>query len=162
MASVFHHRIVKHSAFTLVGGRGNHKTQEQLSEKIRKNYFKIKDPLIPYSCQVVWSIDHKQGRYDTFLGFVVQSIEDEDEVFEICKLPSNDYAVFEFSGKIDAFVRFLESIYTHWLPSSGYMHHPQDCTHLHFSKQEEKVVNRGGSKEESTNNWEIWIPIKLA
>ena len=35
MASVFHHRIVKHSEFILAGAKGNHKGQEQLSEKIR-------------------------------------------------------------------------------------------------------------------------------
>ena len=162
MASVFHHRIVIHSAFTLVGVRGNHKTQEQLSEKIRKNYSKIKDTLIPLSCQVVWSIDQKQGRYDTFLGFVVQSIEDVEEAFEVCKLPSNDYAVFEFSGKVDVFVQFLESIYSQWLPYSGFVHHPQDCTPLHFSKQEDKAVNWEDSNEEPTNSWEIWVPIREA
>ena len=118
--------------------------------------------MIPHSCQVVWSIDHKQGRYDTFLGFVVQSIEDVEEAFEVCKLLSNDYAVFEFSGKVDAFVQFLESIYSQWLPYSGFVHHPQDCTPLHFSKQEDKAVNWEDSKEEPTHSWEIWVPIREA
>ena len=111
---------------------------------------------------MVWSIDHKQGRYDTFLGFVVQSIEDVEEAFEVCKLPSNDYAVCEFSRKVDGFVQFLESIYSQWLPYSGFVHHPQDCTPLHFSKQEDKAVNWEDSKEEPTHSWEIWVPIREA
>ena len=162
MNTVFNHRIVNHKAFTLVGCKGNQETLEQLSQTIRKNYSKINELLIPYSCQVVWSIDHKQGLYDTFLGFVVKSIEDVDETFDVCKLPSNDYAVFEFSGKVDAFILFLESIYVQWLPHSGYAHHLQDATHLHFSKQEDVTVNSGLLREEPTNSWEIWIPIKKA
>jgi len=159
----FEYKLVRKKQFTIVGIEGNQNVNyDKLSEKLRNNYSKITQLLIPYSCQVVWSIDHKQGLYDTFMGFVVKSTEKVDETFKVCQLPSNDYAVFEFSGKVDAFIHFLGSIYTQWLPHSDFEHHAEDFTHLHFSKQEDITINSRVLKEAPTNSWEIWIPIKEA
>ena len=157
----FVYKLVKNKQFTVVGIRGDHNSSyDNIAKKLRANYSKIKNISISNSCQVVWSTDHEKGSYETLVGFVIQSVEKQIESFEVCTIPESNYVVFEFSGKVEAFLQFLESIYTHWLPHSSYVHHPQGCTHLHFSKQHTEAFNRNILLEQHPQTWEIWIPVK--
>ena len=76
-------------------------------------------------------------------------IPDEMETLEI---PEGLYAVFNYKGAQSNAAAFFNSIYTEWLPSSGYEldKRPQ------FEILGEKYKNNDASSEE-----EIWIPIQL-
>jgi AraC family transcriptional regulator len=76
-------------------------------------------------------------------------IPDEMETLEI---PEGLYAVFNYKGDQSNAAAFFNSIYTKWLPNSGYEldNRPQ------FEILGEKYKNNDASSEE-----EIWIPIQL-
>lgn len=76
-------------------------------------------------------------------------IPDEMETLEI---PEGLYAVFNYKGNQSNVAAFFNSIYTKWLPNSGYEldNRPQ------FEILGEKYKNNDASSEE-----EIWIPIQL-
>lgn len=76
-------------------------------------------------------------------------IPDEMETLEI---PEGLYAVFNYKGDQSNAASFFNSIYTKWLPNSGYEldNRPQ------FEILGEKYKNNDASSEE-----EIWIPIQL-
>ena len=154
------YKIVEKQGLTLIGKYGNQDTQELLSADIQSLSKTIKDISIPYSCQIVWSIDHPNSLYNTFLGFVVNSTENLGMDLHRCKIPSSTWGIFEFSGKSISFIQFLESIYTDWLPYAGYEHYPKNCTHLHFSIGDDESLNMDLPPEEHTHSWEIWIPIR--
>jgi AraC family transcriptional regulator len=61
------------------------------------------------------------------------------------------YAVFNYKGDQNSVAAFFNSIYTEWLPASGY----ELGTHPQFEILGEKYKNNDPDSEE-----EIWIPIK--
>ena len=76
-------------------------------------------------------------------------IPDEMKTLEI---EEGLYAVFNYKGDQSNVAAFFNSIYTEWLPSSGY----QLDTSPQFEILGEKYKNGSPESEE-----EIWIPIKL-
>ena len=71
---------------------------------------------------------------------------------ETLEIPEGLYAVFNYKGDQSNAAAFFNSIYTKWLPNSGYEldNRPQ------FEILGEKYKNNDASSEE-----EIWIPIQL-
>lgn len=76
-------------------------------------------------------------------------IPDDMETLEI---EEGLYAVFTYKGDQSNVAAFFNSIYTEWLPSSGY----QLDSRPQFEILGEKYKNNSPESEE-----EIWIPIKL-
>ena len=76
-------------------------------------------------------------------------IPDEMETLEI---EEGLYAVFNYKGGQSNATAFFNSIYTEWLPNSGY----QLDSRPQFEILGEKYKNNSPESEE-----EIWIPIKL-
>lgn len=66
-------------------------------------------------------------------------------------LPAGLYAVFQYKGSATTISSFYQTIYTVWLPNSGYSLDDRP----HFEILGEKYKNNDPSSEE-----EIWIPIK--
>ncbi len=77
-------------------------------------------------------------------------IPDEMETLEI---EEGLYAVFNYKGDQSNAAAFFNSIYTEWLPSSGY----QLDSRPQFEILGEKYKNNSPESEE-----EIWIPIKFS
>ncbi|MFZ4105448.1 GyrI-like domain-containing protein [Flavobacterium sp.] len=75
------------------------------------------------------------------------------EGMEVIEISQGLYAVFNYKGDQSNAPAFFNSIYTEWLPTSGY----ELGTHLQFEILGEKYNNMNPNSEE-----EIWIPIKKA
>lgn len=96
--------------------------------------FKPTSPFVKWAAVAVTSFDY---------------IPDEMELLEI---EEGLYAVFNYKGNQSNVAAFFNSIYTEWLPSSGY----QLDSRPQFEILGEKYKNNSPESEE-----EIWIPIKL-
>jgi AraC family transcriptional regulator len=96
--------------------------------------FKPTSPFVKWAAVAVTSFDY---------------IPDEMELLEIAE---GLYAVFNYKGDQSNVAAFFNSIYTEWLPSSGY----QLDSRPQFEILGEKYKNDSPESEE-----EIWIPIKL-
>ena len=96
--------------------------------------FKPNTPFVKWAAVAVTSFDN---------------IPDEMEAIEI---EEGLYAVFNYKGDQSNAAVFFNSIYTEWLPSSGY----QLDSRPQFEILGEKYKNGNPESEE-----EIWIPIKL-
>lgn len=73
------------------------------------------------------------------------------EGMEVIEISQGLYAVFNYKGDQSNAAAFFNSIYTEWLPASGY----ELGTHPQFEILGEKYNNMNPNSEE-----EIWIPIK--
>lgn len=71
---------------------------------------------------------------------------------EVLNVPAGEYAVFQYKGKASDASSFYESIYTKWLPATGYTLDERP----HFTVMGERYKNEDPESEE-----EIWIPIRL-
>jgi AraC family transcriptional regulator len=82
----------------------------------------------------------------------VANFEVIPDEMETLVIPEGLYAVFNYKGDQSNAAAFFNSIYTKWLPNSGYEldNRPQ------FEILGEKYKNNDASSEE-----EIWIPIQL-
>ena len=82
----------------------------------------------------------------------VTSFDFIPENMETLEIEEGLYAVFNYKGDQSNVAAFFNSIYTEWLPSSGY----QLDSRAQFEILGEKYKNGSPESEE-----EIWIPIKL-
>jgi AraC family transcriptional regulator len=82
----------------------------------------------------------------------VSSFEYIPDAMETLEIEEGLYAVFNYKGHQSNAAVFFNSIYTQWLPNSGY----QLDTRPQFEILGEKYNNNCSASEE-----EIWIPIKL-
>lgn len=73
------------------------------------------------------------------------------EGMEVLEIHQELYAVFNYKGDQSNAPAFFNSIYTEWLPASGY----ELGSHPQFEILGEKYNNKDLNSEE-----EIWIPIK--
>lgn len=96
--------------------------------------FQPNTPFVKWAAVAVTSFD--------FIPDDMESLEIEEGL----------YAVFNYKGDQSNVAAFFNSIYTEWLPSSGY----QLDTSPQFEILGEKYKNGSPESEE-----EIWIPIKL-
>jgi AraC family transcriptional regulator len=95
------------------------------------------------------------GMNEPFVKWAAVPVSNFDfvpEGMETLEIPESLYAVFNYKGNQTNAAAFFNSIYTEWLPSSGYElgNHPQ------FEILGKKYKNNGPNSEET-----IWIPIKL-
>ena len=96
--------------------------------------FKPNTPFVKWAAVAVTSFD--------FIPDDMESLEIKEGL----------YAVFNYKGDQSNVAAFFNSIYTEWLPSSGY----QLDSRAQFEILGEKYKNGSPESEE-----EIWIPIKL-
>jgi AraC family transcriptional regulator len=81
----------------------------------------------------------------------VTDFSDVPEAMQTLIIPQGLYAVFNHKGNAEVFGKTLETIFTHWLPASGY--HLADRPHFEILAENYKV-----SDPESEET--IWIPIQ--
>lgn len=89
-----------------------------------------------------------------FVKWATVAVADFDFIpdgLETLEIPAGLYAVFAYKGDQNTVAAFFNSIYTEWLPASGYAlgNHPQ------FEILGEKYKNNDPNSEEL-----IWIPIQ--
>lgn len=85
-------------------------------------------------------------------AIAVSSFDYIPDDMELLEIEEGLYAVFNYKGDQSNVASFFNSIYTEWLPSSGY----QLDSRPQFEILGEKYKNDSPESEE-----EIWIPIKL-
>lgn len=85
-------------------------------------------------------------------AIAVSSFDYIPDDMELLEIEEGLYAVFNYKGVQSDVASFFNSIYTKWLPSSGY----QLDSRAQFEILGEKYKNNSPESEE-----EIWIPIKL-
>jgi AraC family transcriptional regulator len=91
------------------------------------------------------------GNFDYIAGVEVADFSDLPRAFSRVRLPAQRYAVFTHSEHISSIRRTINTIWNHWLPSSG--HVMADASS--FERYDEKfdpVTGNGGL--------EIWVPLK--
>ncbi len=89
-----------------------------------------------------------------FIKWAVVPVSNFDSVpegMEVLEIPQGLYAVFNYKGDQSKVAAFFNSIYSEWLPASGY----ELGIHPQFEILGEKYKNNDPNSEE-----EIWIPIK--
>lgn len=84
-------------------------------------------------------------------GMEVDPAKKQPEDLEIRDVPASDYAVFEHHGSLETLCDTYSSVYTDWLPQSGYQRKKADDFELYDQRfvfgQPESVM-------------EIWVPIE--
>lgn len=93
-----------------------------------------------------------QSEFDYFCGIEVPMESSIPPGFETLKLPPQHYAVFTHHGRVETIVDTVCQIFSHWLPSSGWVLAGDVDLVERYSADFDPVSNTG--------DVEIWIPIK--
>ncbi len=91
------------------------------------------------------------GNFDYVAGVEVADFSDLPREFSRVRIPAQRYAVFTHSDHVATIRRTINTIWNHWLPSSG--HEVADAPN--FERYDEKFDPKTGN-----GGLEIWVPIK--
>jgi AraC family transcriptional regulator len=90
------------------------------------------------------------GNFDYIAGVEVADFSDLPREFSRVRIPAQRYAVFTHSDHISTIRRSFNTIWNHWLPSSG--HRMADApTFERYDEKFDPATGNGG--------FEIWVPI---
>jgi len=91
------------------------------------------------------------GNFDYIAGVEVVDFSDLPREFSRVRIPAQRYAVFRHSDHISTIRRTVNTIWNHWLPSSGHM--VADAPNFErYDETFDPITGNGGL--------EIWVPIK--
>lgn len=152
-------KFINDKPLTLVGLRGNQDNQSMLFDEIGRKHNQIRHIALPYGCQVVWSIDKQKSLYDTFIGCVVDVLEEVPPDLQVHQIPEKNYVAFEFSGTGPSYIIFLKAVHYQWFPHSGFEFDDSDFSHIHFHKTTPIDLDPSLPEEQRLYNWEVWFPI---
>src|SRR6201996_7169234 len=91
------------------------------------------------------------GNFDYIAGVEVADFSDLPRDFSRVRIPEQRYAVFTHRDHISAIRRTVNTVWNHWLPSSGY----QMADAPNFERYDERFDPATGD-----GGLEIWVPIK--
>jgi AraC family transcriptional regulator len=91
------------------------------------------------------------GNFDYIAGVEVSDFSDLPREFSRVRIPGQKYAVFTHSDHISTIRRTVNTIWNHWLPSSGM----KAADAPNFERYDEKFDPLTGN-----GGLEIWIPVK--
>jgi AraC family transcriptional regulator len=90
------------------------------------------------------------GNFDYIAGVKVADLSDLPREFSRVRIPAQRYAVFTYVDHISTIRRSVNTIWNHWLPSSG--HRIADApTFERYDEQFDPSTGNGG--------FEIWVPL---
>jgi len=89
--------------------------------------------------------------YEKWVGIEVYCFKGLPEGLQTLTIESGKYAIFNYKGKPEGFMKFWQNIHTNWLPNSEY----ELDDRPHFEKLPEDYHPTNPEVEE-----EIWVPIK--
>jgi AraC family transcriptional regulator len=91
------------------------------------------------------------GNFDYIAGVEVRDFSDLPREFSRLRIPEQKYAVFTHKDHISTIRRTVNTIWNHWLPSSGF----EMADSPNFERYDEKFDPATGN-----GGFEIWVPIK--
>jgi len=91
------------------------------------------------------------GNFDYIAGVEVRDFSDLPREFSRLRIPEQKYAVFAHTDHISTIRRTVNTIWNHWLPSSGF----EMADSPNFERYDEKFDPATGN-----GGFEIWVPIK--
>lgn len=121
----------------------------QLWDVFNKNYMSIKHKSISGLCYGICDdMPDSEGRFHYSACAEVESFEDIAEGMESKVIPEGKYLMYTYSGKLENLNEFYQSIFSKWVPESGYemAYRPQ------FELYDSRFMQNG--------EFDIYIPIK--
>ena len=91
------------------------------------------------------------GNFDYIAGVEVPDYSDVPSEFSRVRIPEQKYAVFTHKDHVSSIRRTVNTIWNHWLPSSGF----QMADAPNFERYDERFDPATGN-----GGFEIWVPIK--
>jgi AraC family transcriptional regulator len=91
------------------------------------------------------------GNFDYIAGVEVADFSDLPRDFSRVRIPEQKYAVFTHKDHVSSIRRTVNTIWNHWLPSSGYKM-ADSPTFERYDEKFDPATGNGG--------FEIWVPIK--
>jgi AraC family transcriptional regulator len=85
-------------------------------------------------------------------GAAVTSADDLPEGMEAVTIPTATYAIFTHKGRVSDLAKTYGSIYSTWLPSSGY----RETSGIELERYDARFTNADDSE------MEIWLPVEKA
>lgn len=113
-------------------------------------------PLSNMAYGICFDLDNGEG-IEYVCGVEVSEDTDASDLpkdFELKKLPSFTYAVFDHEGHVSAIRQTCDAIWKDWLPESGYEKPKEaDCFFERYGEEYDPQAGKG--------DIEIWIPVEV-
>src|SRR5262249_6777809 len=147
-------RVVDHPSFLVAGVTERYGCDDSAGIPSQWQRFVPKIGSVPGEVgRVAFGVNYNgddDGHFDYLCGVEVASFSGLSRDWARLRIPAHRYAVFEHRGNVSTIRRTHNTIWTAWLPSSGY----EVADAPHFERYGEQFDGRTGE-----GGVEIWVPI---